>query len=1035
MATNAPLHRHLGLPAFVGWRERQKLPHTCGWRQFLIAALLLCASARETTAAAPPQTQTIWLNSGWNLISIQIGDMGWSVEQVRSALGSSNALQAVWGYEPVARSWQTWQASPASYPSDLTVILPGRGYWVKVAQSTTLTLSGPLWSGPVNLVPGWNLTGFPGLSTENEPQFDLNLVLRGQFASTGPIWTFQGGTAQQFLGYDTGAYPAVTSLKGIQSGSGYWVYSSNSNTLNPVLQVASEADTDVSPLQVEQIFPAGDTNYHGKNYGIYVGQIVRFAGPEDVPYDLNHNGILDSPYTQDTMLFPTGVNQKNLSIANIGSGLMTWFVETPTDSWLFANPPFGVCAGEFDIVTLSVDRSSLEPGYYTNLFTIYGAGTNLTCTVILQVPTVAGDYHGAATVQSVNGTPISLGQVDLNLSLFDDPSLVPNSFGTNGFRGVINRDKALLFPNDVFMDGIFYQGLRFSLTTSFEMPAADRNAPPYTTFDPPNDSRLLGIGNSKQRVDPIGSGFRLPDRDVDGNGQFDNGNLFPFPVRRQVTLQGLRTTADHLEGLYVESIGGALPGDQHIYLEGTFALDRDTLTPTLKSIYNVATNLVTSIGGSAGSAYTNSLTVNSDVQINNLLLTLNLDPNLAANFTVTLYGPGRSNSIVIPGSNLTANAAMTLTNFNHLSGRGTWNLVITWNPTTTTRSQFFGWQMNLQGMATYTASGVVVDEQGRPLGGVMLSLGGGNILRGAVTDADGRFSFPSLTENLYYLTVSTLGRQTTNCNFAITTKNVDLGHIALAQLPFTTPSLTVSPFIGWAPLYVSFAPLVPTHVLAAFGTNAITAVWNFGDGSSFTNAGLALAYHTYTTPGYYTNGLTINGKLAATGRPATISIPPTNVIVEAAQPNTNALPSATNFIFGVGFIGSLASTADTSDPNPADPVSRTIVTNIMGTNYYAVYQESKRDSAAFDIDRFHLTNAPSTFRPAAEDSDFFTQTGTFYHQIHPVIADGVYTTNIYGPYRMICTMGGFVFPPESVPFATNSASVGPFQLQVGRIEN
>ena len=51
---------------------------------------------------------------------------------------------------------------------------------------------------------------------------------------------------------------------------------------------------------------------------------------------------------------------------------------------------------------------------------------------------------------------------------------------------MIDREKALLFPVGVFMNGIFYQGLNFSLTTSFPMDPADHNAPPYTSFANPN---------------------------------------------------------------------------------------------------------------------------------------------------------------------------------------------------------------------------------------------------------------------------------------------------------------------------------------------------------------------------------------------------------------------------------------------------------------------------------------------------------------------------------------------------------------------
>ncbi len=512
-------------------------------------------------AAQPTQTQIVPLTTGWNLISFQVG--GPLTAEQFSANLQTNGLLQIWGYDAASRTWQFYKSNTLS---TLNQLLPGRGYWVQVTRPNALILNGSVWSGSISLVPGWNLVGFPGLTFDPTEQLDLNSVFRSQLVSVPRVWGYESGTSQRFVGYDTLTLPAITELKAVQPGKGYWAYCLNSMTLTPMPAFALAADSDTAPLQLDELFNPTDSRYQGTNAATYLNQIVRFAGPEDALPDLNRNGILDAPFTQDTMLFQSGVNQQNITIANVGAGLLNWSIDS-SSRWLAANPPAGVTGTELDSVRISVDRSGLLPGSYTSTFTIYAGDIAKQITVILEVPTVAGDYRGYATTERVNGKEISLGKVDLNLSMFNETTNVTES----SFRGVINREKALLFPKDVFMTGIFYQGNDFSLTTSFEMPAGDRNAPPYNTFSHVTNDAL---------ANPAAQPF-LTDKDWNRDGVLNNENIFPFAIRREVTLLGTRLNADRLEGTYIEAIANVLPNGQRIYIEGSFALDRETLSPTI----------------------------------------------------------------------------------------------------------------------------------------------------------------------------------------------------------------------------------------------------------------------------------------------------------------------------------------------------------------------------------------------------------------------------------------------------------------------
>jgi hypothetical protein len=114
------------------------------------------------------------------------------------------------------------------------------------------------------------------------------------------------------------------------------------------------------------------------------------------------------------------------------------------------------------------------------------------------------------------------------------------------------------------------------------------------------------------------------------------------------------------------------------------------------------------------------------------------------------------------------------------------------------------------------------------------------------------------------------------------------------------------------------------------------------------------------------------------------------------------------------------------------------VTNIGDTNYFTVYQESKRDSASFSFYRnpYGPASGPVPTVPNTWDTAFFVQqvhwpNGLSYFDAHGI--DPVVATN--QQFRIISTLGGWVFPDEAVPWTDNSAREGDFVLQSGRVEN
>jgi len=947
-----------------------------------VLSILICAICAFCGSSSSAQivTQQIVLSAQWNLVSVQVGT-NFNPAQIQSGLNDTSAVvQSIWTYQPSSTNWATVQPQHPNFPSDLTNVVPGCGYWLKVSKACVLNLAGEPWDGALNLNPGWNLVGFPGLSLSDLETLELSSAFGGSWDRIQQVWGWKAGAGAKFMGYDKTSIPQVTELAKLEPGKGYWVYSLDPLALVAQPYVLLAADSDISPLQESEPFLPPDSRFLGSNTNDYLDLNVFFAGAEDAGTDLNGNGILDQPSTQDTLIFPAGVVQQPISVGNGGSSLANWRL-IENISWLTPDITNGIVGTERDIIMLTVSRAGLLPGVYSNnFFTVKVGELTKSVRVILEVSTAAGDWKGYATSERVNGQEIGLGKVDLYLNTFMESS----STSETRFRSVINRELSLLFPRDVFMNGVFYAGNDFTLTTTFQMPTGDRNAPPYNTFV----------------HDPGGA---TSDKDYDGNGVLDNFNPFPYDIARQITLLGSRIDEDRMEGTYVEVLGNMLPGGNKIFIDGTFVLNRVNPEPTLRSIYNVTSNTVVQIGGSAGSIECNTITIKDGVSVQGITVSLNAtfpDPD---SLVVTLISPDTNQQFTLHNQATSLASTYSVSGFTNLNGAGNWTLCIAWD-NTPERGYFNAWTLNIEGLAYYSASGRAVDVNTNALGNVRVQLAGGNLPEETTTGTNGVFVFNALTENEYNLTLSRAGFQTTARGLTIVSSNINVGDIVLPFITVTNPMITAQPNVGGAPLNVNFSALIPFNLLATNPSPSI--VWSFGDGGSVTGSGVSVS-HVFTNAGNYTAVAAISGIGTVTG--------PLVTAYTSGPTGTNS-----HQLSKIAFIGSIASPR--VDPN----VIERLGTGSTGT----VYQESKRDTAAFDIDRFPTTNA-APFTPTAEDTDWFKQVGTCVSC--PADTDDL-TYDVYpqpatpNRFRMVCTMGGYVFGAQP-------SKVGNFVLQAGRIED
>ncbi len=983
-----------------------------------VSILFLCVCCLSPKVYSQPAAQqAISLELGWNLVSIQVGS-SLTPAAFQATLQHPDRLVEVWGYESsgnpsVPGVWKVhrFQNAAPGFPNELTSIQPCKGYWMKVATGRTVaTLSGTPWDGAVSIRKGWNLVGFPGLAINTDEIQELSAVFGLSFDRIQQMWGFDASSSR-FLGYDTSAIPQLKELTAISPGMGYWVYSISDSDLNlsPSPFVALPADSDSSPPQAAQLYTGTNPKYLGKQVRL------RAADGSDTPYDLNNNGILDDVETQDTILFEVASEAIPITIGNKGSGILTWSLENATP-WIYTAPadprtwPAGVTtrpklasgtvSSEKDTLTLYADRTGMSPGRKPgDAVTLWVGGQARVIQLLIDVPEIDGDWIGSATTTRVGGKEVSLGEVRLALNAFR-----PTNGGGGAFRAVLNREKAILFPRDVYMDGIFFSGSQFKLTTNFEMPPGDRNAPPYNTFQHTTPADFPGDPSAVKKA-------ARGDKDWNGDGKVDVMNPFPFGIRREITLIGTRTTPNRLEGTYIEAIRGmlppitsnALPTDlnqflgnsflstsQPVFIEGTFVLQRQTFTPSQRSIVNTTVEPGVTVGGSSSGSRTETINVTSSGNVNGTI-TINVNLDLGqvdpALIRVAVVSPsGNTYTLHDYEESFAGQYVLPSGTFAGEGVGGNWQLVIEWDNTSGERATLESWGLKIEAASTHSASGRIVQQGGTtPIPNASITLEGGITTFTTVSAADGTFEFPELTENDYSLVINAPGYQPTTYTFFIGEQDLTLDDIALSlpNPPITTPTIK-GPLVplGYEPFHVDFQVLLP------LGYGATQISWNFGDGSAPISGPLSgevtlpdqskmpliAPSHRYLAAGSFTPTATLSG--GSLSSPLTVSFNQA-VHVQRRTPDlaVNAAPTQMHSVIQMGSVAARmdagANTIASAPFSLANP--QTVFTEgatTVNMNSATVYQESQWDSATFDLDRFPFGTSNWTFSRDMEDSDY-----------------------------------------------------------------
>lgn len=123
----------------------------------------------------------------------------------------------------------------------------------------------------------------------------------------------------------------------------------------------------------------------GLSVGIYYGTITVDAG--DLSETVNVQLEVASPelfVNLSELTFSANANDLVFEIQNVGGGELTWTVTSP-ETWITASPNTGTTTVETDPVTVTLDRSTIDAGYYERTLTVESNAGNYTIDLSISV--------------------------------------------------------------------------------------------------------------------------------------------------------------------------------------------------------------------------------------------------------------------------------------------------------------------------------------------------------------------------------------------------------------------------------------------------------------------------------------------------------------------------------------------------------------------------------------------------------------------------------------------------------------------------
>ena len=186
---------------------------------------ITCCFAAHVPARIAPgcaaTSITLSLSAGWNLISVPFEPLAPAPLDVLSPIAGQYTELLAFSNADAASPWERFSPSAPAFVNDLTVLVPQRGYWLRMTSPAALTLLGnPPDSASVTLQAGWNLVGYPSQTPKT-----VVAALEGVAEYVDCVYAYDAADPNApWRLYDPGATPTVDEIVTLYPGSGYWIH-------------------------------------------------------------------------------------------------------------------------------------------------------------------------------------------------------------------------------------------------------------------------------------------------------------------------------------------------------------------------------------------------------------------------------------------------------------------------------------------------------------------------------------------------------------------------------------------------------------------------------------------------------------------------------------------------------------------------------------------------------------------------------------------------------------------------------------------
>jgi len=158
--------------------------------------------------------QTVNLNPGWNLVSLDVIPADRSLNSIFSSLQPGN-LEFITGFDNGAK---VFNPNGPPFLNTVTEVSDGFGYWVKVTNADVLNVEGVCLDDGFrkSFDAGWNLVAYPPDAPQMPAMYFADLISASELEF---ITGFDGGTKT----FNPNGPPFLNTLQQMQNGFGYWV--------------------------------------------------------------------------------------------------------------------------------------------------------------------------------------------------------------------------------------------------------------------------------------------------------------------------------------------------------------------------------------------------------------------------------------------------------------------------------------------------------------------------------------------------------------------------------------------------------------------------------------------------------------------------------------------------------------------------------------------------------------------------------------------------------------------------------------------